>query len=201
MESVIIEIGDRIRKKLPKKRFWHSVGVAYMAADMAAVFGEDQTRALTAGILHDCAKCLTEKEILAECRKYNIKTSTIEEEKPYLLHAKLGAYYAKEEYQINDPEILSAITWHTTGRPGMTVLEKIIYLADFVEPLRKQPTGMPLNEIRKLCFRDLDHAVFTVAGEIYEYLKTLDTEMDPGTEQTYLYYRELCFAERDDQRK
>ncbi len=188
MEYDIIEIGSRIRKQLPKKRFWHSVGVAYTAADMALVFGESAQKALTAGLLHDCAKYLSDAEILSECRHHNIPVTPIEQEQSFLLHAKLGAYYAKKEYGIEEEEILSAITWHTTGRPAMTVLEQIIYLADYIEPLRTQPTNPPLDEIRRMCFTDLDRAVYLVAENTMRYLHSEGTPMDPMTERTYLYY-------------
>ncbi|MBO5197563.1 MAG: bis(5'-nucleosyl)-tetraphosphatase (symmetrical) YqeK [Lachnospiraceae bacterium] len=192
MEYDMIEIGSKVRKVLPKKRFWHTVGVAYTAADMALIFGENQTRALVAGLLHDCAKYLTAEEQLAECIRHNLPVSEIEQKHPSLLHAKLGAYYAKKEYGVKDEGILSAITWHTTGRPEMTVLEKIIYLADYIEPMRNQPAKPSLDEIRKLCFTDLDRAVYMVAWNTLDYLKSENTPTDPETEKTLQYYAQIA---------
>lgn len=194
MEYDIIELGSRIRKQLPKKRFWHTVGVAYTASDMALIFGESGNRALIAGLLHDCAKYLSDQEILSECIRHDIPVSGVEKEQSFLLHAKLGAYYAEQEYGIKDEGILSAIRWHTTGRPEMTVLEQIVYLADYIEPLRTQPTEPPLDEIRRMCFTDLDRAVYLVADNTIGYLRSEGTRMDPMTERTYLYYKERIDA-------
>ena len=77
----------------------------------------DEKTALIAGLLHDCAKYLSDKEILKECEKYQLPISQTEQKSPFLLHGKLGAYYAKYKYQIQDPQILSAIAYHTTGHP------------------------------------------------------------------------------------
>ena len=88
---------------------------------------------------------------------------------PALIHAKLGAYLAENEYKIKDREILDAITWHTTGRPAMTMLEKILYIADYIEPNRKIIPG--LEEIRGIVFQDIDRAIYLSAKRTVRYLE------------------------------
>lgn len=121
---------DELQKKLEHilkpGRFRHTVGVRYTAQAMAMRFGENVEQIGVAGVLHDCAKYMTEDDMLAECKKYGIECTEVEKKQPHLLHAKLGACYAKEKYGITDGQVLSAIRWHTTGRPDMTDFEKII---------------------------------------------------------------------------
>jgi predicted HD superfamily hydrolase involved in NAD metabolism len=105
------------------------------------------------------------------------------------LHAKLGAYLAKADYGIDDEEILDAIRWHTTGRPEMTQLDKIIYIADYIEPNRNQAPN--LDEIRRLARVNLDECLYTILKATLAYLETKKDVIDPMTEQTYLYYKKL----------
>ena len=91
-----------------------------------------------------------------------------------------------EEYHVYDADIINAILNHTTGRPGMSLLEKIIFIADYIEPGRKNAPN--LGEIRKLAFVDLDQCLVIVLKNILEYLETSDGEIDPMTRKTYEYY-------------
>ena len=136
-----------MEKVLKADRFEHSLGVAYTAASLVMRFGGDLNQALTAGILHDCAKGLDHDEQLKICKKHDIPVTEFELRNMKLLHAKAGAWLAANKYGVADPEVISAIRWHTTGRPGMSQLEKIIFLADIIEPCRKSFPEM--NEIRK----------------------------------------------------
>lgn len=96
----------------------------YTAASMAMRYGEDIEKAMTAGLLHDCGKFAPAGEQIRLCKKYGLSLKESEVEMPALIHAKLGAYLAKETYKVCDGEILNAILYHTTGRPDMTMLEK-----------------------------------------------------------------------------
>ena len=93
---------------------------------------------LLAGLLHDCAKCIPGENKIKMCEKYHLNVSEVERENPSLLHAKLGAFLAAKKYHIEDKEIINAIASHTTGHPHMTLLEKIIYIADYIEPGRPE---------------------------------------------------------------
>ena len=106
-----------------------------------------------------------------------------------MLHAKLGAYIAREKYHIKDPEILSAIECHTTGKPAMTLLEKIIFLSDYIKPQRSKAVN--LAEIRRLAFQDLDRAVYTTMRDTLRYLEQEDASLDNQTVVAYNYYEEI----------
>lgn len=188
-ETDIYKLQNDMKKTLEPKRFEHTLGVAYTAANLAFIHGFDEKKALIAGLLHDSAKCLTHKKRLTVCKKNRIEITKVEEENPVLLHAKVGAFYAKENYGIKDEEILNAILYHTTGREDMTLLEKIIYVADFIEPHRKKLPG--LYEIRKMAFEDLDMAVYMILENSLQYLEKGNSKIDPKTEETYIFYKKV----------
>lgn len=145
----------KVMPYLTEKRIAHVLGCENEAVSLANRWGEDPERAAVAGILHDITKKLSAEEQLKLCEKYGIINDAAEVANPKLLHAKTGAAFARELFGIED-DIYGAIRWHTTGKPDMTLLEKIIYLADFVEPTRKFPG---VEELRELCFEDIDVAM------------------------------------------
>lgn len=183
------KIRKSMEKELDAKRYEHTLGVAYTAAALAMCYDVDPVRAETAGLLHDCAKCLSDDKKVSVCRKNNMEISSVESRNPYLLHAKAGYCIAKSKFDIDDPDILNAILNHTTGRPGMSELEKIIYIADYIEPSRKQAPN--LSEVRRLSFRDLDGALLKILSDILSYLEGGGKEIDPLTKETYDYYVNL----------
>lgn len=187
MTEELYEIRNKLSKKLKKDRFEHTLGVMYTAASLAMCYGENIDKALKAGLLHDCAKFCSAEEQIILCRKYNVELTSSELEMPALIHAKLGACLAQQKYEIKDPDILDAVRYHTTGRPGMTMLEKIIYIADYIEPNRKVIPG--LQEIRSLVFQDIDRAVYLSAQRTVRYLKDGGRAVDPMTVSTCEYYR------------
>lgn len=184
---------DKIRKKIQMHqdgaRYEHTVGVMYTAGALAMRYEEDMEKALIAGLLHDCAKGYSSDKKIELCKKYHLPISNSEKKNPGLLHAKLGAYLAKEKYDIEDQEILDAITCHTTGRPNMTMLDKILYIADYIEPNRDQAPN--LETLRHLAFVNLDECLYQILETSLLYLQSRDEVIDPMTEQTYLYYKEL----------
>ena len=178
---------DEMKRTLDEARYEHTVGVAYTACALAMRHGVDIDKAYIAGMLHDCAKCLSHEERLRICEENDLSVSEVERENPSLLHAKVGAHIARAKYGINDVDILNAITYHTTGRPGMGILEQIIYLADFIEPNRRPLRRM--DEIRHLAFWDLDEAILITTENILEYLEATGKIVDEATHETYEYYR------------
>lgn len=182
----------KIRKKMEKSmdahRFEHTLGVTYTAACLAMRYNVDIMKAQTAGLLHDCAKCMSNEKRLSICKKHNIQMNAAEMENPLLLHAKVGSFIAMEEFNIHDEEIISAILNHTTGRPGMSPLEKIIYIADYIEPGRKQAPNLP--EVRKMAFVDLDKALLMILEDTLTYLQGTNNVVDPMTQKTYDYYKQ-----------
>jgi predicted HD superfamily hydrolase involved in NAD metabolism len=185
----VAKIRDDVQAMLGtnKKRYWHTVGVANTCACLAMKYGVDVERAYIAGLLHDCAKCLSDDELLRECAQNDITVSEYEQQSPYLLHGKVGALYAGTKFNIEDEEILSAISFHTTGKPNMTRLEEIVFIADYVEPFRDKAAN--LDEIRGLVFNDITFAIYRVCNDTIEYLKRSGSVIDETTVQTFEYYK------------
>ncbi|MEE1255789.1 MAG: bis(5'-nucleosyl)-tetraphosphatase (symmetrical) YqeK [Lachnospiraceae bacterium] len=184
-----------IKKRLTKERYRHSLGVAYTAIALAMKYNPDTSnsdfmkKAELAGLLHDCAKNMDNDKKIHICDKNNISYSSLEAENAFLLHGKVGAYIAKTKFGIEDEDILNAIIWHTTGRPGMSILEKIIFIADYIEPSRKP---LPeLDYIRKLAFEDLDMAMKAILVNIIKYLQLNNKPFDSMTQKTYDSYNKV----------
>ena len=190
---VIDEKYDKCRKLLKdsisKKRYLHSIGVSDTAACLAMRYGYDIRNAALAGLLHDCAKGLGVDELFETVTRAGIEISPIERDNPELLHSKAGSVVAKEKYKITDEEILGSIYYHTTGRPDMTLLEKIIFTADYIEPNR---CNIPaLDQIRKMAFSDIDNAIVLICKNSIEYLKRASKLIDGITVETYEFYRKI----------
>ncbi len=137
---------------LKHKRIPHVLGTEQEAIRLALRYGADVQKARVAALLHDCTKKLDMEEQLALCRQYGIRLDELEQRALKLLHAKTGAAIARDLFGVDD-EIYSAIYWHTTGHANMTLLEKIMYLADYIEPTRNFPG---VNELRAACNESLD---------------------------------------------
>lgn len=137
------------------KRVPHVLGCSETALELAKLYGADPTNAHRAGILHDITKALNGEEQLKLCETYDMILSSFEREHPKLLHAKTGAEVAKRIFGENDA-VVEAIRWHTTGRAEMSLLEQIVYLADYMEPNR---TIAGIDELRALTYSDLDAAM------------------------------------------
>ena len=128
------------------------LGTEQEAVRLALRYGADVDRARTAALLHDCTKRLEMDEQLALCAQYGIELDELEQQALKLLHAKTGAAVARDRFGVDD-EIYFAIFWHTTGHADMTLLEKVIYLADYIEPTRSFPG---VDALRAACYEDLD---------------------------------------------
>lgn len=182
------EYEKMLQEKLDGPRYDHSLGVMYTAAALAMRYGAEVNRCMIAGLLHDCAKCLSSKEKIEACEKYNLPISAVERRNPGLLHAKLGAYYMETVYQIDDRALLDAVTYHSTGRPEMTLYDKIIYIADYIEPHRNKAPD--LEKVRRLAFTDLEDCLYEILKGTLRYLADQENAIDPMTRQTYEYYKE-----------
>lgn len=149
---------------LDPRRIPHVLGTEEMAAALALRWGADEESARRAALLHDCTKKFDKELQLALCRQYGIEPDAAERREGKLLHAITGAAVAYADFGVSG-EVRDAIRWHTTGKADMTLLEKIIYLADYIEPTRD---FCDLTELRRLAFEDLDGALllgFTMAVE------------------------------------
>jgi predicted HD superfamily hydrolase involved in NAD metabolism len=182
-------IEKKLSKELDRKRFVHTMGVANTAVNLAMAHQADLEQAYLAGLLHDNAKCLSAEDKKKLAKKYHFVLNAAEEKNPDLLHAKLGAKLAEKVYGIKDETILNAIQYHTTGRPDMTEMEKIIYIADYIEPNRKM---LPeLTKVRQTAFRDLDQTMILILENTLNYLKQKEAVIDSMTQETYKYYQNL----------
>ena len=186
------KIKKYLKKHLTKDRYHHTLGVASTAVAMAMRYNPDPRnsnfikRAELAGLLHDCAKCMDNNKKLRICEKNNLSCSSFEKSHPYLLHGKVGAYIAQTKFKIEDNDILQAITWHTTGRPDMSLLEKIIFIADYIEPSRNPVPE--LNLIRQLAFVDIDKAMEKILSNTLKFLESKGNPIDKMTQTTYDSY-------------
>ena len=188
------EIDKKLQKELDASRYHHTLGVMFTAASLAMVWGVSLEQAQLAGLLHDCAKCIPNEKKISMCRKHQVPVTEFELDHPFLIHAKLGAYLAGKKYGVEDPEILDAITWHTTGKPEMSKLEMIIYIADYIEPRRDKAPDLP--RMRKLAFEDLDLAMYEILEGTLQYLKKKGSNVDPMTNEAYDYFKELTGSRR-----
>ncbi len=180
------ELRKAMKEVQTSKRFEHTKGVEYICAALAMRYGASMEDALIAGLLHDCAKCLTDDKLLSICEKHGLIITAAEKKQLFLLHSKAGACLAEHKYGITNQDILNAIRSHTTGRPEMSLLEKIVFVADYIEPGRKEAAN--LSDIRKLAFEDLDRTVLKILEDTLKYLEESGSEIDPRTCETWEYY-------------
>lgn len=145
-----------LKPRMGKKRFLHSANVAYEARKLAKRYGADEDKAFVAGYLHDCAKELDAAEQRRLAEKCSLAPEATELAAPPLLHAIAGAVAVKDELHINDDDIYAAIRYHTTGAPEMSLLGKIIYLADLVSEDRDYKD---VKRMRKIAYEDIDEAM------------------------------------------
>ena len=177
--ETLYKIREQLKRELDPERYQHTLGVEFTAAALAMRFGADVYKAELAGLLHDCAKCIPTEKLIELCG---------DEGTPKTLHAVWGPVVAKEKYGIDDVEILSAIRWHTTGKANMAILDKIVYVADFIEPCRDMISILP--SIRKIAFEDLTYALFRITEETIPYVEMRKLPMDKHTIECYNYLKE-----------
>lgn len=143
------EMKEILKVMLPERRLKHSLNVAECAVKLSEIYKCDKDKAKIAGLIHDCAKYFSDEQIEDCIKKFNIELDPLEENNIALSHSVIGAYVAREVFNIEDEEIISAIKYHTTGRENMSLLEKIIYMADLIEEGRNFPR---VDELRKLAY-------------------------------------------------
>lgn len=180
-------INEYLKNNLVKGRYLHTLGVAETAIKLAKIHGEDENKAEIAALSHDVAKNLTDDELLTIIRNNHIELTNDEKNTRELWHSIVGPIKAKEVFQINDDEILCAIRWHTTGKENMSKLDKIIYLADLIEPSRRFPG---VDEIRKASEENLDIAMLKALTHTIKYLLEKGCSIDINTikARNYLLY-------------
>lgn len=158
-----------LKESIGDKLYIHCVNVMNTAVDLAVFYKVDVEKTRIAGLLHDCGKL------------YNKNIKNLE-------HAGLGAVIAKDKYEIEDKEIIDAILYHTTGRKNMTMLEKIIYLADKIEPNRSYDG---LDEIRELAYSNIDKAIMKSFESTFKFLKAKNVYIDKQSLDSYEYIKNI----------
>ena len=187
------EMFETLRKDLLPERYRHTLGVERAALQLAARNDVDPEKARLAALLHDCAKCMSEQEMLALLRKHGMEPRYAADRTRTLMHAVAGMILAKEKYGVTDPEVLGAIRWHTTGRAGMTTLEKLIYLADVIEAGRRPFPA--LAAIRAATQRSLDEGMMIAAERTLAYLDQRGILPDPNTLDLLKDYQQITGKE------
>ncbi len=147
---------ELMRKKLDTELYEHSLATAKTAAELAGRYGSKREKAYLAGLVHDFGKRLNQQQLLAAARQYNMQLDSITRGEARLLHAPVGAVLLSVELNIMDRELLNAVSYHTTGYGGMSMLAKVLYLADFIEPGRRYDGVV---QIRKLAESNLEQAL------------------------------------------
>ncbi len=167
-----------LKQSLKPGRYIHSVGTMKEAITLAEHYGEDSDKAAVAGLLHDCAKNLKDDETLEYCRNNGIELSEVEKKQVYLLHGEVGAIIASEKYCVEDESILNAIKYHSTGYSNMSMLDKIIFLADCIEPGR---THDEVHITRELAYKDLNKALVSAFDSTIKYVIEQQGLIHPNT--------------------
>ncbi|MBQ1947737.1 MAG: bis(5'-nucleosyl)-tetraphosphatase (symmetrical) YqeK [Clostridia bacterium] len=168
-----------LQEHVKPKRIEHTFGVAETAREMAVRFGCDKEKAELAALMHDAAKYMPEDEAFSLCEQAGITLDTHTKNEPELLHAPAGAALAKICFGVTDEDIINAVLYHTVGRCGMSVLEKIIYLSDIIEPTRKPFDG--IETIRETAKHDLDQAVVQAMDSAMAYVIQKGGQVHPNT--------------------
>lgn len=177
-----------IRDRIGEKRFLHTLRVRDTAIELAKIHNVDLESAEVAGFLHDCAKIRDHEKLMKAARENKLLLTKEMIKAPQIIHSYLGALYARELYGIEDEDILNAITYHTTGRANMSDLEKIIFLADYIEPMRNFDG---VERARHLAKKDLDAAMYFALNNTLKFLVDHDTYIVPTTVTARNYYKEL----------
>ncbi len=164
----INKIKKDLKEKLSKNRYEHSLRVADYCKRLAVIYKVDENRAYLSGLVHDCAKNLEEFYMLNKKLNSDIIFDTEEKDNENLKHAPIGAVVCKDLYGIFDEEIISAVRYHTTAKENMTLLEKILFISDKIEPGRKYDT---VDELRRLADFDIDRAIVKFLNDSFEYLE------------------------------
>jgi nicotinate-nucleotide adenylyltransferase len=183
-----------LKRKMSAKRYAHILGAAREAARLAAIHGADPKKAYTAGLLHDCAKETPNKKRL--CVQYGIELDNVMKEKPDLSHGLLAAEIAAREFGVKGKNTLNAIRYHQTGRPEMSLLEKVVFVADLTEETRYP--NLRIDFLRELADKDLDAAVYECLRVKIEHTNKTQKSgsLHPSGVKAFEYYKQLVETRR-----
>ena len=172
----IKSIRKHLKEHLQENRYEHSISVSFSAIALAMAHGYDLQAAELAGLCHDCAKFMGKKELISACEREHIPLLPEYIAAPQVLHGIYGATYARKHFQIHNEEILSAIYYHTIGKPAMSLLEKMIYLADYIE-------------VRRVAFTNLDEAMYLALSQTIQYVEEKGQPLCSSSLEAFRYYK------------
>jgi predicted HD superfamily hydrolase involved in NAD metabolism len=181
-ESKTAEIEKYLKSKLTPERYAHVLSVRELALDLAKKYGADLQKVNLAALLHDCAKWMSTSDLYEAAANHRIQLDEVEHHNPSLVHAPIGALLAVSHFDVDNPEILNAIRLHTTGATGMTLIDKILYVADFAEPKRNYAEA---HSVREIAYQNLNEAVFEVSRYKIEHLLAKGVLIHPHTIDAY----------------
>lgn len=187
---------EMVRKELSHKRYTHTVNVKNMAVALAKKYGADPEKAALAAILHDSVKERSKAELLRILDENAIMAKDAKNSPPPVWHGPCAAILAKTEWGIEDDEICDAIWCHTTGRPGMTKMDKILYISDMISAERDYPE---VEELRALAQKDLDEAVLTAVRYNVRWIRQVGKPVDPMSLKTLEYLEQEAAANKREQ--
>ena len=177
------QMREQLKSRLKPSRFLHSEGVAETAAFLGERFQLDIEQCRVAGLLHDCARQYSDKQLQAEADRRGISYGDVDKAMPLLLHAYIGASLVKEDYGVTDQAICQAIFRHTVGGAGMTELDKVIYFADMIEPNRDYPQVEELRRLSRLA--SLDEMFFAGLVQSLNFVLKKGSLVHPDTVTAY----------------
>ena len=171
------QIIEKLNTMLKPKRLEHSINVAKCAIKLSEIYGYDKEKAYLAGLVHDCAKYFTKEQIDSYVEKYNIELDPLEVDNIALSHSIIGSFAIQDVFNIQDMDIINAVRYHTTGRENMSILEKIIFMADMIEEGRSFPG---VDHLRELSFnKQLDKALITSFNNTIKFVIDNDQLIHP----------------------
>lgn len=186
MTEKFTSLEQYLKEHIDSRRLAHSLGTAHEAVKLAKRYGIDEEKAYVAGLLHDVAKGGCKRGLIKMAAEYNVDVDNTEKDNPELLHGKIGAAMVKKHLAIDDEDILDAIRWHTTGRAGMSMLEKIIYIADLIEPGRNFDG---IDDIRELAYQDIDDAMLLALEQVMQFVKSKGFSLHPNSVEAHDYIK------------
>lgn len=181
------KIIDYLKDNLKESRFKHSLSVRDTAVRLAEKYNADVKKASLAGLVHDCAKNLPNEKLVNICKDEGYELDEISIKNPSIIHGLAGSIIAKKLMKIDDDEVLNAVRFHTTGKKNMSLMEKIIYIADYVEPLRNFPG---VEELRIAVESNLDEALLLSFNQTLKFVidKGQLVHLDTVEARNYLVY-------------
>ena len=178
MKVSVDKLKEDLKKKLSEKRYIHTLGVAEEAKKLAKLYGADQDKAEIAGLLHDIAKEWPKDKLLQYINMHEEVNDELLNYSLELWHGPVASVYVQNEYNVVEKEIINSIRYHTSGRPRMSLLEKVVCLADYIEPSRDYPG---VEELRKISTQNLDEALLKAFNGTIMYLLKLNQQIYPLT--------------------